>query len=675
MPAATNRPSLVLAACLGILSTPAGAASLAWPGPAPCNGTLQACIDAAASGDTIRLVGTAAIDESVTITNKSLTLRGGRADRRSTFAPLRSVSVAVSGSASPTVVVEDLAFANGGVRMIHNGSAAASLTVRQVRAFRRGGFSGAIDALASGTGQLRTTIENCDLEIDGAAESLEAIWLSGGAPAEHSVRFNRIQIRDNLQRAAILIGGQQSEVRARISGNHIDGRNYNSGILVQDDQIAGTIVADIVSNVIRNQDGNVGAAAAIAIAADSGSIDAWVLHNTVVDNRTGISLRSRRDLGGELVGFVRYNLVAWNTVTGIRIPADYAGDVVNSHNLVHGNGFNEFTPGPGTITAAPRLRTDRFRLLPSSPAIDAAPSGPVSGIPDVDIDGQPRINGPAADIGAFESGGPRHHLHRDTNPSTTNHVSLLDWPEVNGLSGERVLFTPVWNPNGAPAGVYNNHHTGIYFAGSAIQRWAIFNQSFADMPQGASFNLVRPHPGHTFVHTVTAANQTGFTTLIDHPSTNGRPGRFLIASPYWTATYYNAGLAIAYVGPNWVIFNTSSSPLPVGAQFFIHQQDRSQAAFSVVANPINIGSNTAILDHPLLNGRPCAQLQVSQGFGGIRVATPIGVYYEPAIARHAVFTQDLSAMPVGAEFNVWFDPWQVELCTSGELFRDGFEPS
>lgn len=274
------------------------------------------------------------------------------------------------------------------------------------------------------------------------------------------MQFNRIRIRDNLQRPAIFVGGSASEVRARISGNHIDGRNYNAGILVQDDQIAGTIVADIVSNVIRNQEGNVGAAAAIAIAADSGSIDAWVLHNTVVDNRTGISLRSRRDLGGELVGFVRYNLVAWNTVTGIRIPADYAGDVVNSHNLVHGNGFNEFTPGPGTITAAPRLRTDRFRLLPSSPAIDAAPSGTVSGIPDVDIDGQPRVNGPAADIGAFESGGPRHHLHRDTNTSTANHVSLVDWPEVNGQpgsascsrrSGTRMALPPASTTTTTPA--------------------------------------------------------------------------------------------------------------------------------------------------------------------------------------------------------------------------------
>jgi hypothetical protein len=675
MPAAILRPFVALVAFVLAPWSSASAAPLSWPGPAPCNGTLQACINAAASGDTILLVGAAAIDESVTITNKSLVLRGGRADRRSTFAPLRSVNITVNGSASPSVLIEDVAFANGGIRTNHTGSATAQITVRQISAFLDWGFLAAVDAQATGSGQLRTTVENCDLEVDGSGDGREAIWLGGTAPTEHRVQFNRIRFRNGLQKAAIFVGGQGNPVRARISANHIDGSNYNSGISILDTLGEGTMVVDVVSNVIRNQSGNVGGAAAILVDADSGSIDAWILHNTVVDNRTGISLRSRRDLGGELVGFVRYNLVAWNTFTGIRIPADYAGDVVNSHNLVHGNGFNEFMPGPGTITNAPRLRTDRFRLLPSSPAINAAPSGPVSGIPDVDIDGQPRINGPAADIGAFESGGPRHHLHRDTNPSTANHVSLLDWPEVNGLSGERMLFTPVWNPNGAPAGIYNNHHTGIYFAGSAIQRWAIFNQSFADMPQGASFNVVRPHPDHTFTHTVTTANQAGFTTLIDHPSTNGRPGRFLIASPYWTATYYIAGLAIAYLGPNWVIFNTSNSPLPVGAQFFIHQQDRSQAAFSVVATPINIGSNTMILDHPLLNGRPCSQLQVSQGFGGIRVAAPIGVYYEPAIGRHAVFTQDLSAMPTGAEFNVWFDPWQVEQCTSGELFRDSFEPS
>src|SRR5687768_6380772 len=44
-----------------------------WPGPAPCNTTLQACIEATAAGDTVNVASSAVIDESLFI-NKPLAL-------------------------------------------------------------------------------------------------------------------------------------------------------------------------------------------------------------------------------------------------------------------------------------------------------------------------------------------------------------------------------------------------------------------------------------------------------------------------------------------------------------------------------------------------------------------------------------------------------------------------
>lgn len=102
-------PSMPFAAALlaaAVVASPsAGAATLNWPGPAPCNGTLQACIDAAAGGDTIQLAGGVTIDEAIQIQNKSLTLRGA-SNGVSRFAAFREVLVAVTGSTGRSVTIE-----------------------------------------------------------------------------------------------------------------------------------------------------------------------------------------------------------------------------------------------------------------------------------------------------------------------------------------------------------------------------------------------------------------------------------------------------------------------------------------------------------------------------------------------------------------------------------------
>ena len=46
-----------------------------WPSSAPCNGTLQACIDNASSGDKVLIAQNGFINEQITISNKSLTLK------------------------------------------------------------------------------------------------------------------------------------------------------------------------------------------------------------------------------------------------------------------------------------------------------------------------------------------------------------------------------------------------------------------------------------------------------------------------------------------------------------------------------------------------------------------------------------------------------------------------
>src|SRR5690606_14582850 len=56
-----------------LLVNPALAATRTWPGAAPCDATLQACIEASASGDIVLIASDIAINEDITL-SQSLSL-------------------------------------------------------------------------------------------------------------------------------------------------------------------------------------------------------------------------------------------------------------------------------------------------------------------------------------------------------------------------------------------------------------------------------------------------------------------------------------------------------------------------------------------------------------------------------------------------------------------------
>ena len=75
--------------------------------------------------------------------------------------------------------------------------------------------------------------------------------------------------------------------------------------------------------------------------------------------------------------------------------------------------------------------------------------------------------------------------HVASGPSVSGSVTLLRHPLLDGNPCARLHVTPVTD-----FGAVNGHHTGIYYAGGAFQRWAIFNQDFGAMPTGAQFHIV-----------------------------------------------------------------------------------------------------------------------------------------------------------------------------------------
>jgi serine/threonine-protein kinase len=79
-------------------------------------------------------------------------------------------------------------------------------------------------------------------------------------------------------------------------------------------------------------------------------------------------------------------------------------------------------------------------------------------------------------------------VHTADAESISSNSTYLDLPAVNGDRGARISITQNWNPEGGGS-IYNDHPVGVWYD-SDREQWAIFNQDRADMPEGASFNVV-----------------------------------------------------------------------------------------------------------------------------------------------------------------------------------------
>ena len=262
-------------------------------------------------------------------------------------------------------------------------------------------------------------------------------------------------------------------------------------------------------------------------------------------------------------------------------------------------------------------------------------------------------------------------LHTATSANSSGWITSIDEPATNGQPGADLLITPNYNPGGS-GGTSNNHPFGAYYAAS---RWRLFNEDLVAMPLSAHFNVMVPGGGAgLFRHVSSAANNSGWTTRLDDPSVNDLPERIVLATQNWSAgaSIYNPHpigvFYFAFGGPgSWNIVNAdqqSGGEMPPNAGFNVYAQEASPNAFRVTAS----GPSEIVLDHPLLNGVPCAQVQATRLFDGASVSGNLDVFCSGG--RWRIYGP--GGMPAGTEFNVLVNPAQVFDCTD-LIFADGFQ--
>lgn len=279
------------------------------------------------------------------------------------------------------------------------------------------------------------------------------------------------------------------------------------------------------------------------------------------------------------------------------------------------------------------------------------PDGPVSYCAQV----KPEVFRTALDTALRARGAA--FVHRATTDNSGGHITIIDHPDANGNPNALLTVTPSYNPGGG-SGVYDNHPIGVYYYSG---RWRIFNQDFASIPSGASFNV---SVGAGVVHVATSANTAGQSTTLDHPSLNANPNAAFVVTPNWnppgSAGVYDShplGVWYSTSAARWKIFNQDLAAMPIGAAFNV----RIDRASVVRATAGTVNANTLYLDEPNLNGRPEAQIFVTAnynpgGVGGRYLNSNLGVWYDSTRARWGVFRQNLAPMPADAAFNVLLRP-------------------
>jgi hypothetical protein len=305
-------------------------------------------------------------------------------------------------------------------------------------------------------------------------------------------------------------------------------------------------------------------------------------------------------------------------------------------------------------------------------------------LPAIDADGSRRIKGAGSsvDIGAFEFGDATF-LHRDLSSGSV--MTFVHDASVDAQPSRLPQLTSDWNPDGG-SGIYNAHPLSLDYD-TPNSAWYVYADDTAALPTGASFNIYAPALGNgNFRHSPDAGTIPGYPAgtmtqiSVSGDGLDAHADRVVLvtrdsADPPGSGTLLeeHAPFGASYASGHWYIAHLDASTMFVGGSYHVYWQEPSLTAFRHVASGANIAGDYTLLDHPLLNAQLCARFHVAQSADGTLNPHQIGVYYNGTRQQWAIFNQDKTAMPAGAEFHVVIDAQQVFECSTDLIFANGFD--
>jgi hypothetical protein len=408
--------SLLLAA--GVLGRPAAAApppveTLTFPG---CGTTVQDCIEDAPEGALVQLATNGPIDQALTI-EKSLQLRAAPGFRP-VFTPFSYIYARAVVSDDRHLVLQGLTWqpagSSGVIIVAHDTDGTFEVEILD-NAFLgiTGASSGALVTVRTegspnvAPGPLALTLRGNRFEVPNGAET-NPVSISLITPVDGTVLVaeNLVRTGDVRQTAAIDFYHTGGRVEIDVVRNIvISGNPSESGVQVRQNAIeTGRTVARVAGNLLIGFNGGMRFGAEFY--ASEGTIELAVLHNTIVHaGLRAVQVGGREDQGGAASGLIANNVLAFSGRSDVGIH-EFEATVVERRNLLTYIDPTDApaAPGPESIVAAnPEFVGNiDFRLAATSPGVNTAAPALVPADLTVDLDGWPRLAGPAADMGAYE---------------------------------------------------------------------------------------------------------------------------------------------------------------------------------------------------------------------------------------------------------------------------------
>ncbi|MCF6300678.1 MAG: hypothetical protein L3J52_06130, partial [Proteobacteria bacterium] len=576
-----------------------------WPGAtAPCNTTLQACVDGSPDGEYIE-IRTNIITETI-VTTKPVSLVAG-AGYQPTFTAGNHLEMTSFSSVSRTLTIQGLTFVRGRIAYTHWGTGDITLNIRRNQILDNNFLlhSMRIQQFFSPTMTLNIDYNQINHDFGGSNDPNQAAVFINKAQNSNTGQMigrfygNTVSVIGSNSRGLGLFDSTSGSFSLNITGNEFTG-GVLGAISADTSDFSDGMDLDISSNAIYKSQQSTALMRGIYARTDGSTIELDVVNNTIINAWDGLNLLENGT--GTIDAYIYNNIIAFGSAP---VWTDLS-TISNDYNLLYQNSFSDpdFTPGANHINTNPLLKgLNNGRLRPGSPAIEAGFAVALIAVfdaPFIDADGLIRVkkgdsSGGAAqvDIGAYETGDV---FFTHYNTGTASHITTLDHPSLNGVAGlDDLHVTSNWNPLGV-GGIYNEANEAVYYVSGA---WRVFNEGFQDIITGAAFNLYKfANTNNTIEQAVIGSTQNN--TIINHSSLNNQSDRILQVSQHWTGEYNPHPFGVFYFSGSWVIINFDLINMLDGANFNVYSQASSKSAWEHIEKPANIFGNSTVLNHPLL---------------------------------------------------------------------------
>ena len=648
-----------------------------WPNvSAPCNGTLQACIDASPEGEYIEIRTNDIIDENILTSNPVSIVAGN--GYKPVFDTANNIAIHTSTplNTNQTVNIRGLTFLGGYVSYIHRGSSPATINISK-NDIQSGAPPSAIRVQLYSSATITVNIEynivSRSNSIDVGAKTgtifINKDVLSAGGEINGRIYNNKITAYGDLSVGLGIFDFTQGNIELDINANEFYGGGWGA-ITARKEAQGGLLELAAVSNAFYSISDEFPLFRGIRINAQTGLVNLYGISNTILGADSAFLLIDSAN--STLTNYLYNNIMAYGNFA----VNSNTNAINNDFNLTYQNQFtdSDFIPGVNHIDGNPRtvgMRNGRLRN--NSPAIDQGSVIAYNGFFDgkrIDTDGTLRIKkgsniggNDKIDIGAYEYGDISFN-HKNTG--INSHISNIDNPELNNMSTlDNLHVNANWNPQNL-GGVYNNAHEALYYSTSF---WRVFNEGFNMIEPNSAFNISKfASSENTFEHLASPSNTS--STTINSAIINNDSRKILKVSQHWRDIYNNHPFGILYAG-SWKIFNFDLQNIPDGSNFNIYAQDASKSAWVHRTSNANITDSFTTISHPLLDGVDCAILLITQSAEfGVFNDNPIGVWYTGS--HWSIFNQNSEDMPVDAGFHVLINPQQIAEC-SELIFKNSFE--